>query len=159
MKREKMGICPICNLVIDTGQPTTWRLFSGVSLRVHGTCVDPPVTRRPTKIPVGPPEYLSLLGLLDQEEWWRTRDDEWIQTESLEPGHRHRLIGWLEARAERILLAECLELDLYLEDAPDGAWNALQPALHDLEEADAMEHLNQKPLMKRLRKLDLEEFK
>jgi hypothetical protein len=46
-----MSVCPICEQVIDTGQPTTWRLFNGEAKRVHGLCVYPTVTRRPMRTP------------------------------------------------------------------------------------------------------------
>lgn len=46
MKREKLGMCPLCDTTIYTDQHTVWRLVEGAPARVHGTCLTPPVTRR-----------------------------------------------------------------------------------------------------------------
>jgi hypothetical protein len=51
MRRYPMSTCPVCEKVIFSTEPTTWRIFHGESTRVHGMCVEPPVTRRPVQLP------------------------------------------------------------------------------------------------------------
>lgn len=44
----EMGTCPICDETIFASQHTVWKLGQGKPVRVHGICLDPPITRRPT---------------------------------------------------------------------------------------------------------------
>ena len=102
-----------------------------------------------------PPDGVRALDMLDQDQWWRTRDGATMRLEDMEPEHRANLIKLLRRRAVSYHDAAAFRLACWADgEHGDAAHDALESAMREAEQERPTRWLEEQPLMRRLRQLD-----
>lgn len=91
-----------------------------------------------------PPEGTSMYDLLEQSEWWVTRDGQKLRLKDMAPSHRTNTLALL--RRNVIYLHLTHVSSPIFNDAPDSVIN-------ELTEEDSAAWLEKQPLIRRLRNM------
>jgi hypothetical protein len=91
-----------------------------------------------------PPDGIGALDLLEQSEWWVTKDGQKLRLKDMAPSHRANTLALLRRGAFTLHLAHVSSP--IFNDAPDSVTN-------ELVAEDSAEWLEKQPLIRRLRNM------